>query len=275
MTGAEFYTYLQQKYDKAYSSYLDTTKANRLIKETMYRVIDRMYHDLSFEKEGDELIGLIIKDKSLTPAAGICTLNASITTPTPPANEVPYYMHIMRVLAKYETAFIVTASSSNTLTSVQHTLRKGDTIKNGSTLYTVTKVYNDTFMAKTSAGVYATATGTYYNVFDREMKQMSSTRKAGSFHKANIITPRYEFLNNGTAQNRSLRLTPAPITAVIDYVRVPPLDIDVANTSTELLDYYSQKFLYHLMDECVMNFATQTKDQPTRQMAMQDVINNP
>jgi len=30
-----------------------------------------------------------------------------------------------------------------------------------------------------------------------------------------------------------------------------------------------------LMDECVMNFATQTKDQATRQMAMQDVINNP
>ena len=30
--------------------------------------------------DADELIGLIIKDKSLTPSAGICILNASITT---------------------------------------------------------------------------------------------------------------------------------------------------------------------------------------------------
>ena len=31
MTGAQFYTLLQQKIDKAYSAYIDTGKANRII----------------------------------------------------------------------------------------------------------------------------------------------------------------------------------------------------------------------------------------------------
>tara|TARA_R110000868_G_scaffold108426_5_gene295991 strand:+ start:1356 stop:2180 length:825 start_codon:yes stop_codon:yes gene_type:complete len=274
MTGQEFWTYLQQKIDKAYSAYLDNTKANSLIKETMYRFIDKLYHDLSFEKEGDELISLIIKDKSATPSAGICTLNASITTPTPPANEIPYYMHVMRVLGKYETSLAVTASGT-TLTAVDHTLRKGSIIRNaGGTLFTVTRVNGNTFLAY-SGSVYAQASGTYTVLVDREMKQMSSTRKAGSFHNANIVTPRYEFLNNGTSQNRTLRLTPAPATILIDYIRVPPLDINVADSSIELLGYYPQKFLFGLMDECVLNFGSQTKDQATRQIAMQDIMSNP
>jgi hypothetical protein len=274
MTGQEFWTYLQQKIDKAYSAYLDNTKANSLIKESMYRLVDNMYHDLSFEKESDELISLVLKEKVFTPTAGICTLNFSATTPTPPANEIPYYMHSMRVLGNYEENIVVTASGT-TLTSIDHKLRKGSTIKLSGTTYIVSKVNGDTFQAKTTAGTFATTAGTYTWMYSLEMRQMSSTRKAGSFHKANIITPRYEFANSGTSQNRTLKLTPPPATISIDYVRVPPLDITVTDTSIELLNYYSQKFLFRLMDECVVNFGSQTKDYQTKQSAMQDIINNP
>jgi hypothetical protein len=274
MTGAQFWTYLQQKIDKAYSAYLDSTKANSLIKESMYRLVDNMYHDLSFEKESDELVSLFLKEKIFTPSAGICTLNFSATTPTPPANEIPYYMHTMRILGNYEQSLVVTANGT-TLTSVDHTLRKGSTIKLGGTTYIVSKVDGDTFQAKTTAGVYATSAGTYTWMFSVEMRQMSSVRKAGSFHKANIVTPRYEFTNNGSSQNRTLKLTPAPATINMDYVRIPPLDITVTDTSVELLNYYSQKFLFRLMDECVLNFGAQTKDYQTKQSAMQDIVNNP
>jgi hypothetical protein len=274
MTGAQFWTYLQQKIDKAYSAYLDSTKANSLIKESMYRLVDNMYHDLSFEKESDELVALFLKEKVFTPTSGICTLNFSATTPTPPANEIPFYMHAMRILGNYEQSLVVTASG-NTLTSVDHTLRKGSTIKLSGTTYIVSKVSGDTFQAKTTAGAFATTAGTYTWMYSLEMRQMSSTRKAGSFHKANIVTPRYEFTNNGTSQFRTLKLNPAPATISIDYVRVPPLDITVTDTTIELLNYYSQKFLFRLMDECVLNFGAQTKDYQTKQSAMQDIVNNP
>ena len=274
MTGAQFWSYLQQKIDKAYSAYLDNAKANFLIKECMYRAIERMYHDLSFEKEADELISLIIKDKTVTPAAGICLLNVGATTPTPPANEIPYYMHMMRVLGNYETSITVTASGT-TLTTTNHILRKGSVVRNGITLYTVTYINGDTFKAVDGSGNYATASGTYYMIFSRDLKQMSSSRKAGSFHKANIVTPRFEFFNNGSSQNRSLKLTPAPVSVTVDYIRIPPYDIDVADTTIKLTDYYPTKFLYYVMDECVKDFAVQTKDPLTRQFASQDIIENP
>ena len=274
MTGAQFWSYLQQKIDKAYSAYLDNAKANALIKESMYRSIERMYHQISFEKEEDELVSVIVKDKVVTPAAGICTLNVGATTPSPPANEIPYYMHMMRVLANYETDIAVTASGT-TLTTPNHILRKGSVVKYSSTLYTVTYINGDTFQAVDSSGNYATASGTYKMVFSREMKQMSSTRKSGSFHKANIVTPRFEFFNNGTSQNRSLKLTPAPVTISVDYIRIPPVDVDVADTTIKLTDYYPTKFLYYIMDECVKDFGGQTKDPLTRQIASQDIIENP
>jgi hypothetical protein len=274
MTGALFWTYLQQKIDKAYSAFLDNTKANSLIKESMYRLVDNMYHNLSFEKESDELVGFFLKEKVFTPTLGVCTLNAGATTPTPPANEIPYYMHTMRILGNYEQALVVTASGT-TLSSVNHTLRKGSTIKLSGTTYIVSKVSGNTFQAKTTAGVFATTAGTYTWMYSLELKQMSSVRKAGSFHKANIVTPRYEFINNGASALRSVRLTPTPVTISIDYVSVPPIDISVADTTIDLKTYYSQKFLYRLMDECVLNFGAQTKDYQTKQSAMQDTINNP
>ena len=43
MTGGEFWNYLQQKLDKAYSAYLDSAKANALIAESMQRMIDKFW----------------------------------------------------------------------------------------------------------------------------------------------------------------------------------------------------------------------------------------
>ena len=106
---------------------------------------------------------------------------------------------------------------------------------------------------------------------------MQSDRKGSPFHKADMITPRFEAQSDGTSTPESFKISPSAnlATVNIDYVRTPPLDIDVANSTTTLEDYYSSKFLYRLMDECVLNFGTQTKDQLTRQMAQQDIIENP
>jgi hypothetical protein len=261
MTGAQFWSYLQQKIDKTYSAYLDNTKANSLIKESMYRMVDKYWRGLSFEREDDEMVGFMIRDFAVTPAAGIIDIKTLL----------PNYMHILRMGVRYEVNVVVTNVSGTTLTSVNHKLRKGNTVKLGVTSYTVTKVKGDTF----DLGTTGLSTGTYKQIVDKEAKQMVGDRKNGAFHKADFITPRFESNSAGGTTPRSFKVTPAPATCTIDYVRTPSVDIDVANTTVILEDYYGMKFLYRLMDECVLNFGAQTKDYPTKQSAQQDIIENP
>jgi hypothetical protein len=261
MTGAQFWSYLQQKIDKTYSAYLDNSKANALIKESMYRLVDKYWRGLSFEREDDEMVGLMIRDFAVTPVAGIIDIKTLL----------PNYMHIMRMGVRYEVNVVVTAVSGTTLTSANHKLRKGNTVKLGATSYTVTKVKGDTF----DLGTAGLSTGTYKQIVDKEAKQMVGDRKNGAFHSASFATPRFESLNTGTATPRGFKVTPAPATCTVDYMRIPPVDIDVANTVIILEDYYGMKFLYRLMDECVLNFGAQTKDYPTKQSAQQDIIENP
>lgn len=261
MTGAQFWSYLQQKLDKAYSAYLDNTKANNLIKESMYRMVDKYWRGLSFEREDDEMVSFMVRDLSVVPVAGVIDIKTLL----------PNYMHIMRMGVRYEIDVVVTSVSGTTLTSANHKLRKGSTVKLGVTNYTVTKVKGDTF----DLGTAGLSTGTYKQILDREAKQMVGDRKNGAFHKADLITPRFESSTAAGTTPRTFKVTPAPASCTIDYVRTPVVDIDVANTTVVLEDYYGMKFLYRLMDECVLNFGAQTKDYPTKQSAQQDIIENP
>jgi hypothetical protein len=261
MTGAQFWSYLQQKLDKAYSAYLDNTKANSLIKESMYRMVDKYWRGLSFEREDDEMISFMVRDLSVVPVAGVIDIKTLL----------PNYMHIMRMGVRYEVDVVVTAVSGTTLTAANHKLRKGSTVKLGVTNYTVSKVKGDTF----DLGTSGLSTGTYKQIVDKEAKQMVGDRKNGAFHKADFITPRFESSTAAGTTPRTFKVTPAPASCTIDYMRIPAVDIDVANTTVILEDYYGMKFLYRLMDECVLNFGAQTKDYPTKQSAQQDIIENP
>ena len=263
MTGAQFWSYLQQKIDKAYSAYLDNTKANSLIRESMYRMVDKFWRSQSLERDADEMMPFLIKGQSLTPSLGVIDISA----------QLPNYMHIMYMVSTYEFPVEVTLVSGTTLTAVNHTLRKGDTIKLGVSTYEVKKVKGDTF----DVGVSGLSTGTYYKVFEKSVRQIQSDRKGSSFHKASLTSPMFEPIGDGTTTPKAIKITPSAnlMSVEIDYVRIPPLDIDVANNTTTLEDYYSSKFIYRLMDECVLNFGTQTKDVQTRQLAQQDIIENP
>lgn len=263
MTGTQFWSYLQQKLDKAYSAYLDNTKANSLIRESMYRMVDKFWRSQSLERDADEMMPFLIKGQSVTPVLGVIDISVLL----------PNYMHIMYMVSKYELPVEVTIVSGTTLTAVNHTLRKGDSVRFGVNTYTVKKVKGDTF----DVGVTGLSTGTYYKVLEKSVSQIQSDRKGSSFHKASYNSPKFEPFGDGTTTPKSIKISPADnlVTVDIDYVRTPPLEIDVANNTTTLEDYYSNKFLYRLMDECVLSFGTQTKDVQTRQMAQQDIIENP
>ncbi len=267
MVGTEFFAILQQAYDKAYSGYLDETKANRLIRRTLFDLVDKIYSSADTQKEFDELYSMIVKNEVHLASAGIFPVD-SFTNP---------YHHLLRAACIYRDAITFTFASG-VYTSTGHTLRKGDVItlsgatdttKNGN--YTVTKVrpnkfYIDHTYVDGSLHLYSTA----------EASPKLSDRKRSSLHAANRYSPKYEqtFNDNFTVPN-AIVFDPAPYQISIDYVMQPDFNIDVANSVTDLLSYYTEKFLYRLIRECVLTFAEETRDPQNRQMMAQGIIDNP
>ena len=185
MTGAEFYTILQQKIDKAYSAYIDTTKADRLIRETIYRLVEKLYSGLITQKETDELWSMIAKEQAVVTAGALAI---------------------------------------SSLTNYSH-------------LFSMKFVYKDQI------------TGFTY----------TPTKES----------PRFEL--TGTPA-RQFNLTPQPASVIVDYMKTPT---DIVSTSGTTITVYTEKFLYRLLDECVMNYAEQVRDFELKQNVAQTIAINP
>ena len=151
MTGAEFYTILQQKIDKAYSAYIDTTKADRLIRETIYRLVEKLYAGLITQKETDELWSMIVKEQSVVTAGALAI--SSLTS----------YSHLFSMKFIYKDQITGFTYANGKFTKTGHTIRKGDIIEYASVQYTVTRVTSTTF---TVAIPYTTGSIYLYRVFD-------------------------------------------------------------------------------------------------------------
>lgn len=261
MTGAEFYLQLQQKYDKAYSQYLDTTKANRLIKEAMYRLVDKLCAVLDTQKEYDELSELLKYDVS-RPVSGSISVQ-----PTD-------YYHLTRMAFVFTRQITFDAISGTSVTATKHGLRPGDKLSevlDGSgTIRTVTSVSKTGFKVDST---FLPGTVGIYQVLTFEASPSTSDKKQPALSKATIENPKYWTGVSGT--DRVFHLAPQPKSIIIDYVTVPPVNIDVSNSSTLLTDTYTQKFLYRLMDECVYSVATETRDYQNKQSTAQTIIDNP
>lgn len=259
MTGAEFYLQLQQKYDKAYSQYLDTTKANRLIKEAMYRLVDKISQLMDTQKEFDELSELIRFDETVVVGSGVAIQ---------PSN----YYHLLRMSFLFSDEITFTAISGNVVTASKHGLRPGDKISSAppAVSATVTKVTSTTFTLDT---VISPTPTNLYLIREFEASPSTADRKKPSLSKGIKENPVYWTASSGN--DRVFYLEPIPYSVDLDYVRIPPVDIDSANTVIDLTETYTRKFLYRLMDECVYSVASETRDYQNKQSAQQTIIENP
>lgn len=259
MTGLEFYQQLQQKYDKAYSQYLDNTKANRLVKEAIYRLIDKLYMSLDDQKGYDELIEFIKNDVSIAVSTGKITLPAD-------------YLHLFRLKFTYSDTITFTGGTAGEYIAPAHTLRTGDILNSAidgtGTSYTITNVKKGKFYLSTSS-----VASPLYLRRSFEATPLFSDRKKGSLSEATKESPKYQMNTTGT--NREIVCAPSPYSATIDYMVKAPHIIDVSNNVTDLLDFYTDKFLYRLMDECVYEVASETRDFANKQSAQQTIIDNP
>jgi hypothetical protein len=252
MTGAEFYTILQQKIDKAYSAYIDTTKADRLIRETIYRLVEKLYSGLITQKETDELWSMIAKDQVVVTAGALAI--SSLTN----------YSHLFSMKFVFKDQITGFTYSNGVFTKAGHTIRKGDTIEYLSVQYIVSRVTANTF---TVAVPYTTGIIYLYRVFDASNR--FSDRKKDIFHAPTKESPRFEL--TGTPA-RQFNLSPQPTSVIVDYMKTPT---DIVSTSGTTITVYTEKFLYRLLDECVMNYAEQVRDFELKQNVAQTIAINP
>jgi hypothetical protein len=274
MTGAQFYTLLQQKIDKAYSAYIDTGKADRIIEDTIYRLCERVYRDLDAQKDYDELWSLLVKDEVQSVGAPyIDLINLDRT-----------YMHLFRVACTYNTLLgslsrVTTGSGpfSTVYSSSGHTVRVGDTVKVLTVTGTVTKTTKLSFTVESSTTVDPSAPVYLFRTF--EASPYFSDRKRDVYHQPTIFSPKYQIQNRivGTANNKALYLFPAPESIIIDYFAQPTTATGHIFLSTGItqITAYTEKFLYRLADECVMTYAGQVRDPELRQSSAQDIALNP
>lgn len=266
MTGQDFGKIFDDKWDKAYSQYLDSDKKNRLIREAMYRLVSSVYSDADTQKEADELAFGLIKNEKVIPVGN------RITT----ENFVNEYMHLLRMAFVFKTSISYTVVDG-VLTSAGHTLRKGDiVIRTRSSVgveHEVSKVRGSSFYLS----------GYTYQVGDTlQLKQtieatpLESDRKRSPATAGETENPKYEIAYTAAGINpRSYNLYPTPSYVLVDYLAAPPVDIDVDDTVDNLEDYFTPKFLYRLADECVRLGGERTRDGAGMQIATKAIIDNP
>lgn len=273
MTGAQFYDLLQQKIDKAYSAYIDTTKANRLIEETILRLCEKLYSTLDTQKEYDELWSLLVKDEVKAVSNQYFDLSGLSRT----------YMHLFRLGFTFDTLLgNLTRTSTGSgpfttvFTSTGHSARKGDTIKVGSNTGTVVSHTKTKF---TVTSTLTLATGSVYLVRFFEGNEWFSDRKKDSYHAPTIFTPKYQFQNRISGSNnvKSLYIYPQCSSLTIDYLALPTVATGHIFLSTDAtaITAYTEKFLYRLADECVFTYAEQVRDAELHQTSAQSIMINP
>ena len=130
--------------------------------------------------------------------------------------------------------------------------------------YTVTRVTSTTF---TVAIPYTIGSIYLYRVFDASPR--FSDRKKDIFHTPTKESPRYEL--TGTPA-RQFNLSPQPASVLVDYMKTPT---DIVSSSGTTITAYTDKFLYRLLDECVMNYAEQVRDFELKQNVAQTIAINP
>lgn len=211
-------------------------------------------------------------------AGGSYTANTGIVTP---ANSITNYYHYLTskilVLGTAVNITAVTTGATTTITAASHNLRTGDTVVIASvggvtginaTHTSITVLNKDKFRIGTTTGTY-TSGGTVQLQSYNYVNQLRSDQKAFIYSAATADFPKYE-IGDGV-----IFYTPTTTECTIDYLIEQPQVIDVADSTIDLEQWYSPKFLYYLADQIVLNAGADIRDQEIQQSAAGAIVNNP
>lgn len=193
MTGEEFKKRVELAWDKAYSAYYDNTKFNRLISYSLYNMVEKMYRNLSTQKQYDELSNFIktgisatlrsnILHTSSLPITNVSVVGTTVTVTTArphyfTASDVVDVANVAATsIAGINGSFTVTNVTTNTFTYTDataaitgYTAGSGDVTIGGFMLtdyfhYLAIKVYSRASSAAAITNISANATGGYTDV---------------------------------------------------------------------------------------------------------------
>ncbi len=207
---------------------------------------------------------------------------------------VPQYQHLLRGEAQFTdlTPFTVVASTNATPIMITLNTRSylrdrdqvvitgigGNTNANGTFflkyanefnyfLYTDFKLQNPV-----SGNGIQTGTGTVSQIIKSTLRFKRSDEKGSSFGKPTVQSPFYQQSFN------LIKVLPddEPCSWIkLDYIRKPTFDIDVANNTDDLDNFYPKSFQYAIIDQALKIFAESTRDMILYSESEQSIRENP
>ena len=285
MTGNELWLYTQALIDKDYSDWFSIPKANRLFRAAIFNVIEQKVSAMDSQKIYDELSHLIKTD---VPINGIAnnTIVKSVS--------ISDYMRLLSIGVFVEAnpikgAYIDSVSGLNP-TSIRFNIntpyRSGTMVKTstitattGETSFYLDQVSNKKFklykdkqlQLPASANIY-TANPTVVEVFFEYCTPLVSDRKINNIARPTSFDPMYEDSDGSIVIHpRSLPCT----SAMIDYVAIPTVFVDVNNMIIDLELTYPAKFLYSIANEFANIFAASTRDDGLYRSTENEIVQNP
>ena len=178
---------------------------------------------------------------------------------------------------------VVTLSSATSIrTGMQMKLSgvNGNTASNG-TFYVNQlsdkkyELYTDSGLTvpTTAAGDFTSSTSSkVYVIWSNYCTPQFSGRKVSAMSSNSPSRPMY--MDNSVSL--SILAGGSPCTdLLIDYVRIPPIDVDVADTVIDLTLVYPQKFLYSIADAFAVEYSQGVKDDMLYKTSSTETIKNP
>lgn len=226
----------------------------------------------------------------LTGALSVASINSGKVTS---AKMVTDYMHLYAVKCKYSepvTQRIVATSGISPIsirysnktqirTGMQITLSGMLNANANGTWYvrqinnTVYDLYTDAALTIPSTGGTTTSAvqGATSILWYEYAKPSFSDRKIDPYEQAQANLPQYE------SAGKFLKFYPRNLTCseiTMDYIKVPQIFIDVADSTIDLSLYYPDKYLYWIIDQAIKLFSTPLRDPLLRQDINEELIVN-
>lgn len=132
-------------------------------------------------------------------------------------------------------------------------------------------LYTDKNLTVPLSGSGITGTGSISEVVTSELKDKKYDQKGAILGTPTVLNPYFQI---GKLQFHVYPEDKVCETVKIDYVKKLPVTIDTANTTDDLLKYYTDYFLYNIIDRAAVLFSNAMRDGTEVQLITPQIIDN-
>lgn len=292
MNGVQFKEYWDSITDQAFSDWFDSAQLNILAKAALYKSIEYKVATNDRQQVHDDLFSLVsisdeVGNNSFSPSYNRVALKTTISD----------YLHVYAVKCLFSEPIYTTIEDATNTTPIvikltSATKLRGDRgLKTKPSVVNITDItgntaangisslkqlnayeyalYNDLELTipKSGNGKYVSG-GTIKLLHDNWAQPINSNERMSALNAPTIYNPRY------TIADGTLAILPFEAlctTVKIDYIKKPTVFIDVTDTTIDLEESYTQRFLYFIADKLAEICKQSQKDYEMAQAASQQM----